>query len=96
MGAGSVIVNSYIIGNDAFQTLESINASISKNIPIVGIGDRCYIQNTIIDKDCFIGNDVHIKGGSHLPDMETEILTVKDGIVVVKKGSIVPDSFGLG
>ncbi|MBX7109141.1 MAG: glucose-1-phosphate adenylyltransferase [Chitinophagales bacterium] len=96
IGEGSVIVNSYIIGNDAFQTLESINASISKNIPIVGIGDRCYIQNTIIDKDCFIGNDVHIKGGSHLPDMETEILTVKDGIVVVKKGSIVPDSFGLG
>lgn len=96
IGEGSVIVNSYIIGNDAFQTLESINASIRKNIPIVGIGDRCYIQNTIIDKDCFIGNDVHIKGGSHLPDMNTEILTVKDGIVVVKKGSIVPDSFGLG
>lgn len=96
IGEGSVIVNSYIIGNDAFQTLESINASIRKNIPIVGIGDRCYIQNTIIDKDCFIGNDVHIKGGSHLPDMDTEILTVKDGIVVVKKGSIVPDSFGLG
>ena len=96
IGEGSVIVNSYIIGNDAFQTLESINASIRKNIPIVGIGDRCYIQNTIIDKDCFIGNDVHIKGGSHLPDMNTDILTVKDGIVVVKKGSIVPDSFGLG
>ncbi|MGB3074096.1 MAG: sugar phosphate nucleotidyltransferase, partial [Chitinophagales bacterium] len=96
IGEGSVIVSSYIIGNDSFQTLESIKESIRKGIPIIGIGDRCYIQNTIIDKDCYIGNDVHIKGGSHLPDMETNILTVKDGIVVVKKGAIVPDRFGLG
>lgn len=96
IGEGSVIVSSYIMGNDAFQTLESINSSISRGIPIIGIGDRCYIQNTIIDKDCFIGNDVHIKGGNHLPDMETDMLTVKDGIVVVKKGAIIPDRFGLG
>ncbi|MEO6167083.1 MAG: glucose-1-phosphate adenylyltransferase, partial [Chitinophagales bacterium] len=78
------------------QTLESINDSKRKGIPVVGIGDHCYIQNTIIDKDCYIGNDVHIKGGLHLPDMDTDILTVKEGIVVVKKGAIVPDRFGLG
>lgn len=96
IGEGSVIVNSYIMGNEAFQTLESINSSRNKGIPIMGIGDRCYIQNTIIDKDCYIGNDVHIKGGIHLPDMDTDILTVKEGIVVVKKGAIVPDRFGLG
>lgn len=96
IGEGSVIVNSYIMGNEAFQTLESINSSRNKGIPIMGIGDRCYIQNTIIDKDCYIGNDVHIKGGIHLPDMDTDVLTVKEGIVVVKKGAIVPDRFGLG
>lgn len=96
IGEGSVIVNSYIIGNDSFQILESINDSISKNIPVVGIGERCYIQNTIIDKNCQIGNDVHINGGLHLPDMDNNLLTVKDGIVVVKKGAIIPDRFGLG
>lgn len=96
IGEGSVIVNSYIMGNEAFQTLESINESKRKGIPVMGIGDRCYIQNTILDKDCYIGNDVHIKGGIHLPDMDTNILTVKDGIVVVKKGAVVPDRFGLG
>ena len=84
------------MGNEAFQTLESINESKRKGIPVMGIGDRCYIQNTILDKDCYIGNDVHIKGGIHLPDMDTNILTVKDGIVVVKKGAVVPDRFGLG
>lgn len=96
IGEGSVIVSSYIMGNEAFQTLESINDSKRKGIPVMGIGDRCYIQNTILDKDCYIGNDVHIKGGNHLPDMDTDILTVKDGIVVVKKGAVVPDRFGLG
>lgn len=95
IGEGSVIVNSYIIGNDTFQSLESINSSIRKGIPIMGIGDRCYIQNTIIDKDCFIGNDVHIQGSPHLPDMDIDTLTVKDGIVVVKKGAVIPDRFGL-
>jgi glucose-1-phosphate adenylyltransferase len=62
----------------------------------MGIGDRCFIQNTIIDKDCYIGNDVHIKGSPDLPDMDNNMLTVKEGIVVVKKGAMIPERFRLG
>jgi glucose-1-phosphate adenylyltransferase len=95
IGKGSVINSSYIMGNDFFQTIQSIADSVLSNIPIMGIGDRCYIENTIIDKNCLIGNDVIIKGGAHLPDTDSAILTVKDGIVVVKKGAIIPDGFKL-
>lgn len=95
IGEGSTIVNSYIMGNDMFQTLESLKESITKGIPIMGIGDHCTIEETIIDKNCLIGNDVTIKGGTHLPDMDTNMLTVKDGIVVIKKGAIVPNGFTL-
>ena len=64
--------------------------------PKLGIGDNCFIKNAIIDKNCRIGNNVRINGGNHLADSDHALYTVKDGIVVVKKGAIVPDGFNLG
>ena len=40
-----------------------------------------------------IGNDVRINGGPHLPNTDHSLYVVKDGIVVVKKGAIMPDGF---
>ena len=65
----------------------------SKGLPKIGIGERCYIKDAIIDKNCRIGNDVRINGGSHLPNTDHPLYTVKDGIVVVKKTAILPDGF---
>jgi len=95
IGDGTTIVNSYVMGNDSFETLEEIARSRLAGIPVMGIGDRCYIQNAIIDKDCRIGNDVSIIGGSHLPDADSELLYIKDGIVVVKKETVIPDGFSI-
>ncbi|HYM94321.1 MAG TPA: glucose-1-phosphate adenylyltransferase [Chitinophagaceae bacterium] len=93
LGQDSVIVNSYIMGNDSYETLEEINRTHQAGIPLLGIGNSCYIKNAIIDKDCRIGNDVRIDGGSHLENTDHSIYTVKDGIVVLKKGVIIPDGF---
>jgi glucose-1-phosphate adenylyltransferase len=93
VGSGTTIVSSYIMGTDYYETLEDMNNSISKGLPKVGIGERCYIRNAIIDKNCRIGNDVRINGGQHLSNSDHSLYTVKDGIVVVKKGAILPDGF---
>lgn len=93
IGRGTTILNSYIMGDDYYQTLEEIKASQSRGVPPIGIGERCYIHNAIVDKNCCIGNDVRINGGAHLPDGEHELYTVKDGVVVVKKGAVIPDGF---
>ncbi|WP_301920909.1 glucose-1-phosphate adenylyltransferase [Ferruginibacter sp.] len=93
IGHGSTIVSSYIMGNDYYQTIKEIIDNQQKGIPQCGIGDRCYIKNTIVDKNCRIGNDVRINGGSHLQDSDHELYTVKDGIVVVKKRAVLPDGF---
>jgi glucose-1-phosphate adenylyltransferase len=93
VGSGTTIVSSYIMGTDYYETLEDMNNSISKGLPKVGIGERCYIKNAIIDKNCRIGNDVRINGGQHLSNSDHSLYTVKDGIVVVKKGAILPDGF---
>jgi glucose-1-phosphate adenylyltransferase len=88
VGSGTTIVNSFLMGNDYFETLDEIEHARSHGIPTVGIGHRCYIKNAIVDKNCRIGDDVRINGGSHLPNSDHSLYTVKDGIVVVKKGAV--------
>ena len=93
VGLGSTIASSYIMGNDSYETLEEISQAHKKGIPLLGIGNRCYIKNAIIDKDCRIGDDVRIDGGNHLENTDHILYTVKDGIVVLKKGVIIPNGF---
>jgi glucose-1-phosphate adenylyltransferase len=35
-------------------------------------------------------------GGSHLHDEDHSLFTIKDGIVVVKKGAVLPNGFTIG
>lgn len=91
IGTGTTIVNSYVMGGDRYQTLKELKKADESNNPIMGIGERCYIKNAIIDKNCFIGNDVRINGGAHLSDGDFKTHTIKDGIVVVKKMAVIPN-----
>lgn len=91
IGKESTVINTYMMGSDFYETLEEM----AKNkIPILmGIGERCFIKNAIIDKNCRIGDDVRINGGAHLEDTETDTYAIREGIVVVKKGAIIPKGF---
>ena len=93
IGHGTTIVSTYMMGGDYYETLEEMRHSLERGLPKLGIGERCYIKNAIIDKNCRIGNDVRINGGHHLENTDHSLYTVKDGIVVIKKGAILPDGF---
>ncbi len=93
IGYGSTVVSTYIMGNDYYETIEEMSVNIQKGMPRIGIGERCYIKDAIIDKNCRIGNDVRINGGKHLANVDHPLYTVKDGIVVVKKRAVLPDGF---
>lgn len=93
IGHGTTVVNTYIMGNDYYETIEEMAANTGKGLPMIGIGERCYIKDAIIDKNCRIGNDVRINGGKHLANTDHSLYTVKDGIIVVKKMAILPDGF---
>jgi len=94
IGKNSLISNTYMMGNDYYESLEDV---ASKNIEIMmGIGDRCYIHNCIIDKNCRIGDDVRINGGTHIEDTETDTYMVKDGIVVIKKDATIARGTNIG
>lgn len=91
IGTGTTIVNAYVMGNDYYQTLDEINDAHENHKPIMGIGERCYIKNAILDKNCFIGNDVRIHGKDSLPDGDYDTHTIKDGIIVIKKLAVIPN-----
>lgn len=92
IGKGTTIINSYIMGNDYYQNLGEIDQDHNDG-KVMGIGEHCYINNCIVDKNCHIGNDVHVNGGKHLPDSNHELYAVKDGIVVIKKGAVLPNGY---
>jgi glucose-1-phosphate adenylyltransferase len=93
IGSGTTIVSSYIMGIDFYETIEEIEHDKQHGLPSVGIGNRCYVRNAIVDKNCRIGDDVRINGGSHLENTDHSLYTVKDGIVVIKKGAVIPNGF---
>ena len=91
IGKESIVINTYMMGSDYYETLEEIE---NRKIPILmGIGERCFIKNTIIDKNCRIGDDVRINGGIHLEDKETDKYVIKEGIVVLKKNAVIPNGY---
>jgi glucose-1-phosphate adenylyltransferase len=81
VGKDTVIKNTYIMGCDYYENIDQIEQKSKKGIPILGIGERCIIEDAIIDKNCSIGNDVSIKGGAHLEKLDHPLYTIKDGIV---------------
>lgn len=93
VGHGTTMVSCYMMGSDYFETIEEMEYSKDRGLPKLGIGDRCYIKNAIIDKNCRIGNDVRINGSIHLENTDHSLYTIRDGIVVIKKGAILPDGF---
>ena len=93
VGKDTVIKNTYIMGCDYYENIDQIQEKNQKGTPILGIGERCIIEDAIIDKNCSIGNDVTIKGGAHLEKVDHPLYTIKDGIVVIKKGAVIPNGY---
>ncbi len=96
IGKGTSIEQSIIMGNDYFATRHDFDSQNSAGRPLMGIGRRCYLSNTIVDKNVRIGDDVKIVGGSHLEDGKYDQYYVVDGIVIIPKGEVIPDGFKLG
>ncbi len=90
---GTVVKNTYIMGNDYFESLDDVVNS--DKIPM-GIGKDCYIENAIIDKNVRIADNVIIRGHHTLEDAETDQYAIRKGIVVVKKHASIPSGTIIG
>ena len=79
--SGARIKDTVVMGADYYDD--------SGDIPM-GIGENCDIEGAIIDKNVRMGPNVVIKPFPRGTELETDMYTVKDGIVVIPKRTIVP------
>jgi len=94
IGHNTVIRESIILGNDFFETLERIVYQVHETP--MGIGDNCVIEKAIVDKNCRIGNNVTIRGHESLPNEQNETHYVVEGIIVLRKGALIPSGTVIG
>jgi len=82
IGAGCVIKDSIVIGSDYYD-----RENKSSDIPL-GIGPNCHIEGAILDKNVHVGSDVFIHPFPRNTDIDNEKWYVRDGIVVIPKGTV--------
>lgn len=81
-----------ILGADFYegeQVLTSWESPVT-NLPPLGIGRNCMIEQAIIDKNARIGDDVIIRAKPDVKELKGENLWVRDGITVIPKGAVIP------
>jgi len=83
---GAVIKDSILMGADMYGFFRSQDAE-EKGIPL-GIGNDCYIEGAIIDKNAHIGKGTTILPFPRGTDIDTPQWVVRDGIVVIPKNTI--------
>ncbi len=93
VGYNTEITRTVIMGSDYFERLEKI---VKAEETPMGIGNDCFIENAILDKNCRIGHNVVIRGDASLQNDETDTYCIRDGIIVVKKGALIPDGSRIG
>ena len=80
---GTVIRDSILMGADYYTPKRH------PEVPI-GIGRNCHIESAILDKNVQIGDGVVIKPFTNSKDLDHELYSVRDGIVVIAKDTLIP------
>jgi len=87
IGKRTIIKSSVIMGIDYYQALMDLRDNPDR---LLGIGEDCYLDRVIVDKNAKIGDGVKIHGHDGLEDAETEHYCIREGIVIVKKNARIP------
>jgi glucose-1-phosphate adenylyltransferase len=80
-----------ILGADRFETDADRAANRAINRPDLLIGEGSHVENAILDKECRIGRNVRIVNKRGLVNDEGSNYVIRDGIVTIPRGAIIPD-----
>lgn len=90
IGTGTVIRDSILIGNQFYQSKSD------KDLPEhFKIGKNCHIEKAIIDEHCQIGDNVTLTNEKNLESYDSDLVKIRNGIIVIPPGTILPDNFSL-
>jgi glucose-1-phosphate adenylyltransferase len=91
LGKNVTLRDTILIGADRYETDQERVANRRASVPDCGVGEGSVIERAIVDKDCRIGRNVRIASDGARPDDDGPNYHVRDGIVVIPNGAIVPD-----
>ncbi len=90
IGHNSQLINCIMMGADYYEREEDMQINSDNGLPNVGVGKNCRLENVIIDKQVRIGDNVVVRNLPDREDTETDMYTVRDGVVILPKGMVVP------
>jgi glucose-1-phosphate adenylyltransferase len=90
VGSGTTLNRTILLGSDYYEAYESIVEHEKTGQPRIGIGANCLIENTIVDKNARIGDNVTITPKGKPETVDHPNYYIRDGIVIVPKNGIIP------
>ncbi len=91
IGEGSVLEDTVVMGADYYEGDAQLEANTTRGRPHLGIGAGCRIKGAIIDKNARIGNGcILIADGKADGVYAGGAVIVRDGVLVVPKGAVLP------
>jgi len=90
IGKSARVEDSIIMGADFYQSMDDILKDKDSGLPSIGIGRNCIIKKAIIDKNARIGEKVKIINSKKIDSFESEIYSIKNGIVIIPKNTTIP------
>jgi glucose-1-phosphate adenylyltransferase len=93
IGKNCRLKDTVMIGSDRYETDAEVRANRSAGRPSFNVGDDTVIERAILDKDCRIGTNVKILNAENRVEYDepTGLWHVRDGIVCVPRGAVIPD-----
>lgn len=79
---GTTLKECIIMGNPHSDLLETYT-----------IGRNCHLEKVIVDEGAHIGNNVTLINKDHVDHFESNLIAIKEGIIIVKAGSKIPDNY---
>jgi len=89
--SGNTMRNVVMMGADSFESDAEKKENRNLQRPDIGVGNNCYIENAIIDKNARIGNNVRLSPEGKYDMYEQGDVIVRDGVLIVLKNGVVPD-----
>ena len=82
--------NDQQLGPDGGKLLSGRNLEPKPGAPPLGIGRHCHIEGAMLEKNARIGEGVVITPNGKPANMDAENYCIRDGVVVVTKGAVIP------
>lgn len=91
VGEDSNLEDVVMMGADFYETEEQLKGNVARGRPHLGIGKRCKIHYSIIDKNARIGDDCVLSPAGKADGRYLDgAVIIRDAVLVVPKGATVP------